>query len=146
MFSLDSQLVADTIQIGDLPLSRVLLINNSELPWVILVPRRVDISEWHSLEPHDQLQLHLESIGLSKLLMGLFNGDKLNTGAIGNLVSQLHVHHVVRFKDDSVWPQPVWGKIKTCVYSDIDRDKIIDQLQLALAQGFSGFVAYKGGA
>jgi diadenosine tetraphosphate (Ap4A) HIT family hydrolase len=127
MFSLHPKLAADTILIGELPLSRALLMNNAELPWVILVPRRANASEWHSLEIQDQRQLHVESIGVGKLLMTLFGGDKLNTGAIGNLVSQLHVHHVVRFK--------------VCPYSKDNKVRMLAQLQQALAQSFNDFQA-----
>ena len=141
MFSLHPKLAADTILIGELPLSRALLMNNAELPWVILVPRRASACEWHSLEIQDQRQLHIESIGVGKLLMTLFGGDKLNTGVIGNLVSQLHVHHVVRFKDDSVWPHPVWGKIEICRYSKDNQIRMVAQLQQALAQSFNDFRA-----
>ncbi|MGK0374190.1 MAG: diadenosine tetraphosphate (Ap4A) HIT family hydrolase [Arenicella sp.] len=139
MFSLHPQLELDTISIGDLPLSKVLLMNNAELPWLILVPRKATISEWHSLEPNDQLQLHHESIGIGALLMTLFNGDKLNIGAIGNLVPQLHLHHVVRFKNDSVWPLPVWGNIISRPYSVENKEKIIAQLECALSQHFNDF-------
>jgi diadenosine tetraphosphate (Ap4A) HIT family hydrolase len=139
MFSLHPQLALDTVSIGDLPLSQVLLMNSAELPWLILVPRKENISEWHSLKPKEQLQLHQESIGIGALLMTLFNGDKLNTGAIGNLVPQLHLHHVVRFKNDSVWPRPVWGNIISRPYSEVNKDKIVAQLQSALLQYFSDF-------
>lgn len=139
MFSLHPQLDADTIAIGDLPLSRVLLMNSAELPWLILVPRREDVSEWHRLTPQDQQQLHAESMSLGRALMDLFAGDKLNTGALGNLVPQLHVHHIVRYKHDSVWPQPVWGNIDVQPYSETKREGVIIKLQDKLAQQLDGF-------
>jgi len=142
MFSLHPQLDADTFTIGDLPLSRVLLMNSSELPWLILVPRREGVREWHRLSLQDQQQLHHESMGISSLLMSTFNGDKLNTGALGNLVPQLHLHHIVRFKHDSVWPQPVWGNIKTLAFSDVEKAEIINKLQDALTKQFDQFDTY----
>jgi len=132
MFSLHPQLNADTIVICDLQLTRVLLMNNAELPWIILVPRRENISEWHQLITEDQLQLHQESMRVSEILMTLFNGDKLNIGALGNLVPQLHVHHIVRYKNDSVWPHPVWGNIKTSHYSEAKKKDIVLKIQNAL--------------
>ena len=141
MFSLHPQLDADTIAIGDLELSRVLLMNNAELPWLILVPRRDEISEWHHLQAQDQQQLHRESMKVSSLLMQLFDGDKLNTGALGNLVPQLHLHHIIRFKSDSVWPRPVWGNIAAKNYSKLQLETITVKLQQALSQQFDEFLA-----
>lgn len=141
MFSLHPQLAADTIVIGELALSQALLMNNIELPWVILVPRRENIVEWHQLASQDQLQLHKESMRLSDLMMNVFNGDKLNTGALGNLVPQLHLHHVVRFKNDSVWPKPVWGNIEAQPYSEPALKNLTTQLQKALSRQFKEFIA-----
>ena len=117
MFNLNPQLAADTINLGSLPLCKVLLMNDAQFPWIILVPMRDSTTESHQLEPADQLQLHQESMALSALLMNHYNGDKLNTAALGNIVSQLHVHHIVRFKTDPVWPKPVWGNIAAVPYS-----------------------------
>lgn len=117
MFKLHSQLNADTITLGSLKLSQVLLMNNASLPWVILVPRKENVSEWHALSKEDQLQLHHESMLISELLMQEFKGDKMNIGALGNLVPQLHVHHIVRYKNDPAWPQPVWGNLQSNSYS-----------------------------
>ena len=124
MFSLHPQLEADTTLVCDLSLSRVLLMNNNELPWLILVPRRENISEWYELNEEDQQQLHKESMHLSATLMSLFNGDKLNTGSLGNIVPQLHIHHIVRYKSDSVWPSPVWGNIQASRYSNAKKKEI----------------------
>jgi len=132
MFSLHPQLNADTFMVCDLQLTRVLLMNNAELPWLILVPRRENISEWHQLITEDQLQLHQESMRISEILMTLFNGDKLNIGSLGNLVPQLHVHHIVRYKNDSVWPHPVWGNIKTSHYSEAKKKDLVLKIQNAL--------------
>lgn len=134
MFSLHPQLEADTTPVCDLNLSRVLLMNNDELPWLILVPRRENISEWYELNEEDQQQLHKESMHLSATLMSLFNGDKLNIGSLGNIVPQLHIHHIVRYKSDSVWPDPVWGNIKASHYSDERKKKLILKIQSALIE------------
>jgi len=142
MFSLHPQLDSDTITIGDLALSRVLLMDIVELPWIILVPRRDDISEWHNLGPKDQVKLHQESMAVSSALMCMFEGDKLNIGALGNLVPQLHVHHIVRYQHDSVWPKPVWGNIQIKQYSSTQKIEMIAKLQTKFSQLFNNFSAY----
>lgn len=141
MFSLHPQLERDTFSIGDLPLSRVLLVNNCEFPWVILVPRRPKTREWHNLERHDQLQLHKESMTIGEMLMNLFNGDKLNTAAIGNMVPQLHLHHIVRFKDDQNWPGTVWGNTQNTPYTKVERIATITKLQQGIFDSSIGFSA-----
>jgi Diadenosine tetraphosphate (Ap4A) hydrolase and other HIT family hydrolases len=118
MFELNPQLAADTITLGTLPLCKVLLMNDAQFPWIILVPMRESKTEIYQLEPTDQRQLHAESLTLSALLMNHYQGDKLNTAALGNIVSQLHVHHIVRFRTDSVWPKPVWGNIAAVPFSN----------------------------
>jgi len=127
MFSLDPQLAADTQVIGDLPLCRALLMNDSQFPWVILVPRKHDISEIYQLEPMQREQLHAESHQVSELLMQHFKGDKLNVAALGNMVRQLHIHHIVRYQTDPVWPNPVWGNIPAQAYT-------AEQLEIRLSE------------
>lgn len=101
---------------GDFPLSRLLLMNDARYPWFILVPRRDDVSEVYQLDVDEQLQLQRESSLLGKHLMERFGGDKLNIAALGNLVAQLHLHHIVRYRDDATWPGPVWGVGMTVPY------------------------------
>ena len=108
-FTLDGRLAADTLEAGDLPLSRVLLMNDRRYPWVILVPRREGIREWIDLKEADGQQLWRESMQVCRVLQNLFDGDKLNVGALGNVVEQLHVHHLSRTAQDPAWPGPVWG-------------------------------------
>lgn len=128
MFELHPQLDADTITIGDLPLCRVLLINDSQYPWLVLVPRRVDIQETYQLNEHDQQQLLNESSTLSSLIMKHFSGDKLNVAALGNVVPQLHIHHIVRFTNDPTWPKPVWGMLPSLPYQQEELNSIINEL------------------
>lgn len=108
-FSLHERLAADCHLVGDLALSRVLLFDDRRYPWVILVPRRVAVREIYELDPADRLMLLDESCRLGESLMRHFAGDKLNVAALGNLVPQLHLHHVVRSHEDPAWPGPVWG-------------------------------------
>lgn len=116
-FVLHERLAADTVFLASWPLSDLLLMNDAHYPWLILVPRRAGVSEVFQLSEVDQQQLLKESSWLGKWLMVQFNGDKLNVAALGNLVPQLHVHHVVRFRSDVAWPAPVWGKVPAVPYA-----------------------------
>ena len=116
MFELHPRLVRDTYVIGDFPLSRLLLMNDASYPWFILVPRRADIVEIFELRHDDQLQLLKESSQLSMVLSRVFEADKLNIAALGNMVPQLHIHHIVRYRSDQAWPQPVWGRFPAQPY------------------------------
>lgn len=109
MFELHPQLAKDSIHIGDLELCRVLLANDQQYPWLILVPMVADITEVIDLTPAQQQLLWQESAKVSLLLKSMYQPDKLNIAALGNVVPQLHVHHVVRFTDDKAWPAPIWG-------------------------------------
>jgi len=117
-FSLHPRLAADCIVIGDFALSTVLLMNDSRYPWCILVPRRADAREIYQLNPIDRQQLLDESCLLAETMTRLYQPDKLNIAAIGNLVPQLHVHHVARFQTDAAWPAPVWGKLPALAYGN----------------------------
>lgn len=109
-FTLHERLAADTLRVGSLPLSELLLMNDSRFPWCILVPRRNGMRDIIDLLPADIDQLNRESVALQRALRSIFAPDKLNVAAIGNLVPQLHVHHIARFAGDSEWPAPVWGR------------------------------------
>lgn len=109
-FELHPQLRADTLAVGDWPLSRLLLMNDAQYPWLILVPRRAGLREVYELPEAEQQQLMRESCLLASTLMRLFAGDKFNVAALGNVVPQLHLHHIVRRVGDRAWPAPVWGR------------------------------------
>lgn len=108
-FELHPRLAADTTFVGDLPLCRVLLAKEEIGPWLILVPRRSELREIHHLSETDRLTFWNESAQVSGVLERLFAPDKLNVAALGNMVPQLHVHHVARFASDAAWPAPIWG-------------------------------------
>lgn len=110
-FVLHPRLAQDCIAIGYFELSRLLMMNDAHYPWFILVPQRAEISEIYQLSDVDQQQLLKESDALSRGLMRAFSGDKLNLAALGNVVPQLHIHHVVRYRDDPAWPAPIWGAV-----------------------------------
>ncbi|QGX39042.1 HIT domain-containing protein [Permianibacter aggregans] len=135
-FSLHPQLAADTLVLGDWPLCRLLWMNDQHYPWLILVPRRANIRESFQLEFGDQQQLWLESLAAGKALMQHFAGDKLNVAALGNMVPQLHWHHIVRFKTDPAWPAPVWGKFPPKPYTSEQQLGLMPKLRVCFAQAF----------
>jgi diadenosine tetraphosphate (Ap4A) HIT family hydrolase len=128
MFELDSRLKNDTVTLASWPLCEVLLMNDVQYPWVILVPKVEGATELFHLNKTQRQQLDAESILLSETLMSVFQGDKLNVAALGNVVSQLHIHHVVRFKSDITWPAPVWGKFPAQAYSEVELQERMRQL------------------
>ncbi|MCI3944383.1 HIT family protein [Pseudomonas syringae] len=136
MFVLDPRLQQDTLLVGDFPLCRLLLSNDAHYPWFILVPRRADISEVFQLEPADQLQLWHETSALAKVLKDVFDADKINVAALGNMVSQLHMHVIVRKRDDIAWPAPVWGKHPAVAYTDEQFAAVRRRLKPVLANDF----------
>lgn len=131
-FELDSQLASDTWFITDLTLSTVLLMNDSQFPWCILVPRVDNIVEITQLSQFQRRRLWDESDLISRAMQSVFNPDKLNIGAIGNVVSQLHVHHVARYCSDVLWPKPVWGQLPTKPYTENSAELVIDKLKQQL--------------
>jgi diadenosine tetraphosphate (Ap4A) HIT family hydrolase len=137
VFTLHPQLSNDCIVLVDLPLSRLLLCNDSTFPWFILVPRLNDVQDIYQLGWQDQQQLLNESSLLSELLIHEFSGDKMNVAALGNVVPQLHVHHIVRFKDDPCWPKPIWGQLPLKPYKEAElatiQQRLIPKLATLLA-------------
>jgi diadenosine tetraphosphate (Ap4A) HIT family hydrolase len=108
-FALDPRLAADTIPVGDMALSRVLLTNDERFPWLILVPRRMGLVELTDLPPKYRAIL-MEEIAAASLALSTWPGvDKINVGALGNVVRQLHIHVVARSMKDEAWPGPAWG-------------------------------------
>jgi len=122
---LHRQLDNDCFLLAELPLSWLLLLNDSHYPWFILVPRREGVKEVHQLSQDDRLLLLDESMYLSLCLEEVFLPDKLNIAALGNVVPQLHVHHIARFKSDTCWPAPVWGAVEATPYDKTQADEVI---------------------
>ncbi|GAB7532343.1 HIT domain-containing protein [Pseudomonas sp. 3A(2025)] len=137
MFVLDSRLQQDTLPVGDFPLSRLLLSNDAQYPWFILVPRRADITEVFQLDARQQAQLWQETTALANLLRDVFAADKMNIAALGNVVSQLHVHVIARTRDDAAWPAPVWGKHPAVPYTAEQFAAIIERLKPVLVDDFT---------
>ncbi len=132
MFRLDPRLAADTTVLGDLPLCRLLLMNDAQYPWCILVPRRPELSEVFQLDSAEQLQLWQETQHLSQTLHRLFQADKMNVASLGNMVSQLHMHVIARQQQDAAWPAPVWGKHPAQPYTQAQLQQRCQIIQQAL--------------
>lgn len=133
-FTLHPTLARDTVEIARLPLCRVLFMNDRRFPWLILVPEREAAREIHELPPEDRARL-IEEIALAgETLQRLFQPDKLNAGALGNIVPQLHVHVVARFANDAAWPGPVWGSGVAVPYTADELEELRGRLASALAR------------
>lgn len=135
MFKLDERLFKDTVVLGDFTLCRVLLMNDSRYPWLILVPRRAGISELFELNMAEQQQLWQETSYVGQVLKDVFQADKINIATLGNVVKQLHMHIVVRMQDDAAWPAPVWGNGAAQGYTDEALAAMRARLQVA----FNGY-------
>lgn len=136
MATLHPQLQHDCLVLGRFPLCRLLLMRDANYPWFILVPDRADISEIYQLELPDRHALIEESSTLASVLVSRFNADKLNIAALGNVVPQLHVHHVVRYRNDAAWPAPVWGRVPAKPYTEAGLAAVREKLAGALPEGF----------
>lgn len=132
MFSLNERLQADTRPVTDLGLCRVLLMNNRLWPWLILVPMREGAVEIHRLKEVDQLTLIQEIALASRVVERLFAPDKMNVGALGNMVPQLHIHVIGRMRGDPAWPGPVWGSGHAEPYEPAEAAALVDRLAEAL--------------
>lgn len=127
-FKLHTQLAKDTTFVTRLPLCDLLMSNDANYPWFILVPRIAEIEEIYQMDWDKQQQFLNESSLLSELLMQELGGDKLNVAALGNMVPQLHIHHVVRSKADASWPKPIWGQVEPISYQGNQQKEIIERI------------------
>jgi diadenosine tetraphosphate (Ap4A) HIT family hydrolase len=131
-FSLHPQLEKDSVLVTELSLCSVLLINDATYPWLILVPRVPNIVEIIDLPDAQQQQLWQESALISQVLKHLFTPDKLNVAALGNMVPQLHLHHIVRYVHDVSWPNPVWGRVPAQAYCGSALTQRLNLIQSAI--------------
>lgn len=131
-FVLNSRLAADTVPLVDWPLSAVRLMNDRTWPWLILVPRRPDLRELHDLSTLDMALLVGELAKASRVVAEICRPEKVNVGALGNIVSQLHIHVIGRFRDDPAWPGPVWSFRPPVPYRDDELAQVVERLQAAL--------------
>ena len=133
-FTLHPQLAKDTVFVKKLVLCRVLLMKDSSYPWVVLVPERGDIREIHQLSEDDQQLLMREITFTAERLETLFQADKMNVAALGNMVPQLHVHVIARFECDAAWPGPVWGVVPAKPYERRKLETMVARMKEALGQ------------
>ena len=132
-FALDPRLAADTAFIADGPLSQVRLMDDTRYPWLVLVPRVNGASEWLELDGGQQRLLLAEINQAGQLIRAQPGVEKLNIGALGNIVRQLHVHLVGRHDGDAAWPGPVWGAGTRQPYVASEREALLSSLRSALA-------------
>ncbi len=138
-FSLDARLSRDTDFVGDLPLCRVLLMNDSRWPWLVLVPRRDNLVELTDLEAPERGRLIEEVAQTAEWLKG-YQAEKVNVGALGNIVRQLHVHVVARSAGDPGWPGPVWGYGAPLPYEDAEAKALIEEARQGLTPSLRGAI------
>lgn len=136
-FTLDPRLAADGIPLGDLGLSRLLLMNDANFPWLVLVPRQPGLVELIDLSREDRIRLLDEVALVSEALRDLLAPTKINVAALGNMVRQLHVHVIARFEDDGAWPGPVWGKLAAKPYAEASARELAERLAARLGDSLS---------
>ena len=131
LFKIDKKFLKSSYHIIDLKLCSVRLHDNSKFPWVILIPKRNNITDISDLNSKDQILLMKEIIHISKIMKKLFKTSKLNVEKIGNIVPQLHLHIIARSKKDSSWPLSVWV-VRGKKYSKINLENTIEKIRKAL--------------
>ncbi|TDO07654.1 MULTISPECIES: HIT domain-containing protein [Halomonas] len=119
-FEPDARLVEDSYPVTELPLCQLRLMDDARFPWLVLIPRRPQVSEVFELDAETQQQLWREATAVGRAMLTALGGDKLNIASLGNVVAQLHVHVIVRRRGDAAWPAPVWGHGQAEAY-DLDR-------------------------
>jgi diadenosine tetraphosphate (Ap4A) HIT family hydrolase len=134
-WSLDSRLTRDTVALGDLPLSRVLVMNDANYPWLILVPRGPQLVELIDLDDEDQVLLMRELARVARALKAVTQCEKLNIASLGNTVRQLHIHVIARRADDPAGRRPVWDVVPPRPYDDQTLRAFIDSLRGAIGIG-----------
>jgi diadenosine tetraphosphate (Ap4A) HIT family hydrolase len=133
-FTLDERLAKDSISVTTSGLCDVRLMKDRRWPWLVLVPRRPGITEIFDLMPLDQVLLTFETNRAAEVLRAMTGATKINIGALGNIVRQLHVHVIARFEGDANWPGPVWGHGKAEPYADDDMNSLMAKLRDTLSQ------------
>ena len=133
-FCLDERLAASTHEVARWALSCVLLKDDANFPWLILVPERPSLTELHDLKPGDLETVTDEIVRASRALQAVFKPGKINVAALGNQVPQLHIHVIARFADDPAWPRPVWDAVPPRAYEADQLSERITALQAAFGR------------
>lgn len=136
MVNIHQQLQQDCVVLGSFPLSWLLLNKDCHYPWFILVPNRAEMTEIFQLDQGDQQQLMHESAYLAEILSRAFKADKMNIAALGNMVSQLHIHHIVRYRHDIAWPAPVWGYTQAAFYTAQQIEQLKEKMRAMCLDDF----------
>ena len=131
-FELHERLAADTFLVADLPVCRVLLMDDRRFPWLILVPRREGLRDFDDVGAAEKPNFHAEIDLASDVLREATGAEKMNVAALGNMVPQLHVHVIARFSADAAWPAPVWGKGEAVPYDEVAARDFVRKLAVAL--------------
>tara|TARA_Y100001960_G_scaffold82962_2_gene88619 strand:- start:490 stop:894 length:405 start_codon:yes stop_codon:yes gene_type:complete len=129
MFKLDARLENDTIELGNIEFIKVLMSKDSNYPWLILVPEIADATELFDLDAQQQQLLMQTITKISKDMQVEFSADKINVGALGNVVKQLHIHIVARFETDIAWPGPIWGQHPAKPYTQKQLETQINKMK-----------------
>ena len=132
MFDLHPDLVRDTIEVTRFPLCRVQLLNDRTYPWLVLVPVKPGLKDFHDVAAGDKASLMAEIDRTSNALVSLHAPDKINVAALGNMVPQLHIHVIARHKTDAAWPKPVWGVVPGVPYGEAELAETLAALRKAL--------------
>jgi diadenosine tetraphosphate (Ap4A) HIT family hydrolase len=140
-FEIDPRLLADSVEVMDLPLSAVRLVDDSRWPWVLLIPRREGVRELFDLDAADRATLVEEASGVARALTGLGPCDKTNIATLGNMVPQMHVHVIARRIGDPAWPGPIWGVGKPVPHERAERVLTVETLRVLIETEFAGDVA-----
>ncbi|HEY9030686.1 MAG TPA: HIT domain-containing protein [Kangiella sp.] len=135
-FILNETLAKDAVELGNFNLCKLLWMNDKQYPWAILVPRVNDIQELYQLTVAQQINAMEESNFLLETMTKVFKADKMNVAALGNMVPQLHIHHIARYKNDPAWPSPVWGVKKPIHYGENEMIKEVSPLLAELKDNF----------
>ncbi|WP_306117427.1 MULTISPECIES: HIT family protein [unclassified Roseitalea] len=130
-FELDPRIDRETLLVTDLGLTQLRLMNDRRFFWLMLVPKRPDITEVHELSPLDQTMLTFETAQIARTLKTVTDADKINVAALGNKVRQLHVHVIARFEGDPAWPDPVWSAGAGEPYRPGEAQAFIDRFSAA---------------
>ncbi|HEB27127.1 MAG TPA: HIT domain-containing protein [Porticoccus sp.] len=132
MFELHARLADDTLTVGEFELCQLLIHKDANYPWFILVPKRPKVTEVYHLSERDRMQLMKESCILAEALVDVFSPDKINIATLGNMVPQLHIHHVARYTTDVAWPNPIWGAMSAKDYPQTELEHRIESVASVL--------------
>ncbi len=132
-FQLAEALQRDSCFVVDWPLCQLRVMNDQQYPWFVMIPRRPDVTELIDLSEQDYWQCQLEIRTFGRWLQQQFQPDKLNIAALGNMVPQLHIHQIARYRTDLAWPAPIWGKVPMQPYAEAKLQQLIELWQPSLA-------------